>query len=65
MTTLFGFVLLTIAIALGYQLHALVVRAHFDEAIKNQRICINCVSRLKQELISLKFVSKEKGESIK
>ena len=62
MLALLAFILLSVAIAVGYQLHALVIRAHFDEAVKNQRLCKNCLQRLKQEMIDLKILSKDKKE---
>ena len=50
------------AIAVGYNLRTVITRAYFDEMIKNQRICESCFQRLKQELLNLKFISKDKKE---
>ena len=52
------------AIAVGYNLRTVITRAYFDEMIKNQRICKNCFSRLKQELLNLKLISENKKEKL-
>jgi len=64
MLTILLFILILCAIAVGYNLHTMVTRAHFDEMVKNQRICKNCFSRLKQELLNLKLISENKKEKL-